>query len=99
MERRGPVVSVRAEHGKMMPVATSLVRCDSMLPHLANPDRAPEVLELRESMQLWCFYDHFRTDRDAPVRQLQIGTRTPILSQDRHDLAAAIQTIREIGNV
>lgn len=50
-------------------------------------------------MWLWRFYDHFRTDRYSPARQLQIGTRTPILSHDGHDLASAIQTIREIGNV
>src|SRR5262249_31197021 len=37
-------------------------------------------------------------DKDAPARQPQLGTRTPILSHDGSDLAAALQTIREIGD-
>jgi predicted ATPase len=53
---------------------------------------------LREFIRNWRFYDHFRTDKDAPARQAQLGTRTPVLSQDGHDLAAAIQTILEIGD-
>ena len=50
-------------------------------------------------MRNWRFYDQFRTDRDTPSRQPQLGTRTPILAHDGHDVAAAIQTIREIGDV
>jgi len=44
------------------------------------------------------FYDHFRTDAEAPARQPQIATYTPVLSHDGRDLAAAIQTITEIGD-
>jgi len=44
------------------------------------------------------FYDHFRTDADAPPRQPQVGTRTTVLGHDGRDLAAALQTIREIGD-
>lgn len=36
-------------------------------------------------------------DADAPVRSPQVGTCTPILDHDGSDLAAAIETIREIG--
>ena len=49
-------------------------------------------------MRAWRFYDHFRTDKEAPARLPQLGTRTPVLSHDGRDLAAAIQTIREIGD-
>ena len=35
---------------------------------------------------------------EAPARQPQIGTYTPLLADDGHDLAAAIQTIKEIGD-
>jgi predicted ATPase len=48
-------------------------------------------------MRSWRFYDHLRTDADAPARQVQIGTRTPILGPEGADVAAALQTIREIG--
>src|SRR5208282_1328174 len=46
----------------------------------------------------WRFYDHFDTAREAPARRPQIGTYTPVLGHDGSDLAAAVQTVREIGN-
>jgi predicted ATPase len=72
---------------------------DSMLSEIADPQRAPELLVLRERIRSWRFYDHLRTDAQAPARAAQIGTRTPVLSHDGADLAAALQTIREIGDV
>lgn len=33
-----------------------------------------------------------------PIRKPQLGTRTPVLHHDGRDLAAALQTIREIGD-
>jgi predicted ATPase len=71
---------------------------DSMMTHCSDPREAPELLLLRERMRDWRFYDHFSTDRDAPARKPQIGTYTPVLGGDGSDLAAAMQTIREIGN-
>lgn len=58
----------------------------------------PEVFRLREIIKNWHFYDYFRTDQDAPVRKPQLGTRTPVLHHDGHDLAAALQTIQEVGD-
>src|SRR5690606_20399909 len=65
---------------------------------LADPQRAPEMLIVREQIRAWRFYDGFRVDADAPARRPQVGTRTEILSGDGHDLAAAIQTIFEVGD-
>jgi predicted ATPase len=56
------------------------------------------VLRLREEIRSWRFYDHIRTDAAAPARASQIGTRTPVMSQDGADVAAALQTIRETGD-
>jgi predicted ATPase len=70
-----------------------------MLSELSDPERAPEVLALRERIRNWRFYDHFRTDPGAPARRVQIGTRTPVLRHDGADLAAAWQTIVEVGDV
>jgi len=53
---------------------------------------------MRERMRSWRFYDHVRTDAEAPARQSRIGTRTMVLSHDGADLAAAWQTIAEIGD-
>jgi predicted ATPase len=71
---------------------------DSMLSEFADPGRAPEVLRVREQIRLWRFYDHIRTDAAAPARGTRTGTRTPVLSHDGADLAAALQTIRETGD-
>src|SRR5699024_50354 len=37
-------------------------------------------------------------DPEAPARRPQVGTRTEVLSSDGSDLAAAIQTIAEVGD-
>jgi predicted ATPase len=71
---------------------------DSMLSEFADPHRAPEVLRVREQIRSWRFYDHIRTDASAPARASQVGTRTPVMSHDGADVAAALQTIRETGD-
>jgi predicted ATPase len=71
---------------------------DSMLSEFADPRQAPEVLRVREQIRSWRFYDHIRTDAGAPARSVQIGTRTPVMSADGSDVAAALQTIRETGD-
>ncbi len=79
-------------------ISSSLRPYESVLTEVVNPRQAPEVIALREQVRSWRFYDHFRTDEAAPARQTQIGTRTPVLAADGRDLAAAIQTIIEIGD-
>lgn len=97
-KRAGPSVSLRdPETHEWRSVNSDISSFDSMMTHGLDPRLAPELLLLREQMRAWRFYDHFRTDEDAAVRKAQIGTRTPVLSPDGHDLAAAIQTIIEIG--
>ena len=71
---------------------------ESVLTEVLDPVRAPEVMAVREQIRSWRFYDQFRTDSDAQARQSQIGTRTPVLDADGRDLAAALQTIIEIGD-
>ena len=73
-----------------------LADTDSMLASVADPQRAPEMLAVREEMRGWRLYDHFRTDADSPARGAQIGTFTPILHHDGSNLAAAVQTILEL---
>lgn len=73
-----------------------LADTDSMLASVADPQRAPEMLVVREAIRGWRFYDQFRTDSEWPARAAQIGTWTPILNHDGSNLAAALQTIMEI---
>jgi predicted ATPase len=96
-ERHGPSVVLRDKNGERRQAYTRLESFDSMLTHCANPEDGVELLLLRERLRDWRFYDHFRTDGEAPARRRQVGTRTPVLASDGADLAAAIATIHEIG--
>ena len=73
-----------------------LLDTDSMLASVADPQRAPEMLAVREAVRGWRFYDHFRTDSESHARSAQIGTFSPVLHHDGSNLAAALQTIIEI---
>lgn len=90
---------LKIRDGRSWQVARQSVQTfDSMFSQSADPERAPEIFRMRESIHQWRFYDHFRTDASAPARQPQLGTRTPILHHDGRDLAAALRTIHEIGD-
>lgn len=97
-DRDGPVVRTREQDGAWGREPHRIPVTDSMLTSFADPRVSPEVLVVRERIRSWRFYDHFRTDADAPARQVRIGTRTPVLDHDGGDLAAALQTIEEIGD-
>jgi predicted ATPase len=96
--RNGPSARIKDGSGAWRQVDYPLAPFDSMMTHCSDPREAPELVFLRDSMRDWRFYDHFDTGREAPARRPQIGTYTPVLASDGSDLAAAIQTIREIGN-
>jgi predicted ATPase len=98
IDRRGAVVSVRNPDGEWSVASSHVPTFDSMLTRIADPQRAPEVLTVRETIRAWRFYDHFRVDAEAPIRSPQLGTLTPTLANDGRDLGPALQTIREIGD-
>ncbi len=97
VDRKGPLVRIRNKR-EWTTLTGHLAAYESMLTQIADPARTPEVLLMRDSIRSWRFYDHFRSDPDAAARQLHVGTRTPVLSHDGHDLAAALQTIKELGD-
>ncbi len=96
-QRKGAAVSLRNQEGEWRLAHDSLASYDSMLTHCSDPRDAVELLQMRETLRGWRFYDHFRTDSEAPARRRQVGTRTPVLASDGADLAAAIATIQEVG--
>ena len=98
VDRRGPLVRIRRSDGDWDVIGKHLTTFESMLSVMADPERAPELLKLREEVRSWRFYDHFRADSESAVRQIQLGTRTTVLAHDGRDVAAAIQTIIEIGD-
>ena len=97
LERSGPLIKSRAAKSWDV-LTTGANNFESVFTQIADPQRTPEVFRLRETIRGWRFYDHFRTDSRAPARLAHLGTRTPVLHHDGSDLAAAIQTIREVGD-
>lgn len=97
VDRAGPMVRMR-EGRSWQVLAQHVPNYDSLFDQIGNDPNCPEVFQLRETIRRWRFYDHFRSDADAPARQPQLGTRTPVLHHDGRDLAAALQTIHEIGD-
>jgi predicted ATPase len=97
VERRGPVVRARPE-GQWELIHDRLRLFDSVLSEIADFQRAPELIQVREEMRAWRFYDHFRVDPGSAPRAAQIGSRTPVLDNDGASLAAAWQTIVEVGD-
>lgn len=97
VERRGSLIKVRRNR-QWHVISKSAPSFESLFSQVADAENTPEVFHLREMIKSWRFYDQFRTDRDAPARQPQIGTRTPVLSHDGSNVAAAIETIREVGD-
>jgi predicted ATPase len=99
VDRHNNLVTLPGEHADEYVVLTKgLSPADSMLATIADPERAPEMLAVREFIRGWRFYDGFRTDMASPIRIPQIGTRTPVLNNDGTDLPAALETILEIGD-
>jgi predicted ATPase len=98
VDRKGPLVRVRDDAGKWRVTEKHLASFDSMVSRIADPVIAPEALTLREELRSWRFYEHFRCNAGSPARIPQVGVRTPVLSNNGHDLAAAWRTIIEIGD-
>lgn len=97
VERKDTLVKVR-DGRRWRVINQHMPMYESMFTQVADPSQAPEVLAMREFIKHWRFYDHFRTDAEAPARLPQLGTRTLVMSHDGSDLAAALQTIIEIGD-
>jgi predicted ATPase len=67
VDRSGPAVRARTEKG-WQTLADGLGLFESIFLQIADPNNAPEVLLLRETVRSWRFYDQLRTDVDAPSR-------------------------------
>ena len=97
IDRQGSVIKSRASRSWEV-ITAGASNFESVFTQIGDPARTPELFQMRETIRSWRFYDHFRTDSSAPARLPQLGTRTPVLHHDGHDLAAALQTILEIGD-
>ncbi|MGQ0635347.1 MAG: AAA family ATPase [Planctomycetaceae bacterium] len=96
---RGPgMTQIRDVEGRRVEYPLMLSENESVLSQLREPHLFPELFSIREEVRGWRFYHLFRTDDESPLRSPRISVKTPVLSHDGSDLAAALQTIVEIGD-
>src|SRR5437660_5154077 len=98
MKRDEPSAWLRNAEGSMVSYPFKVLKQESVLSQIIDPHLYPEISALRHEILSWRFYHHFRTDLESPLRQPQIGVQTTVLTHDCSDLAAALQTILEIGD-
>jgi len=98
LKRDEPSAWLRDGEGHMITYPFKISKHESVLSQIIDPHLYPEISALRNQILSWRFYHQFRTDLESPLRQPQIGVQTTVLSRDGSDLAAALQTILEIGD-
>jgi predicted ATPase len=98
LKRQGQSITARNEEGVRVTYPLTVSTGESVLSELREPHKYPELSLLRQTFLQWRFYHQFRTDMASPIRQPQTGVRTPMLRHDGIDVAAALQTIKEVGD-
>ena len=92
LERKGPGIWLRDRDGRRDSSHAALLASEAALGRRHDPGAYPELAYLSGEMRGWRFYHHFRTDPDSPIRMPRVGTLTPTLDADGHDLAATLKT-------
>ena len=98
LERDNALVRARNADGQRVAYPSAVSDSESVLSQLREPHQYPALSALCQEFLGWRFYHQFRTDPDSPLRHPQVGVRAPVLGHDGRDLAAALQTIEEIGD-
>jgi predicted ATPase len=98
LERMHTTVKARNAEGEWVSFPMAVSESESVLSQLREPHQFPALSALCQEFLGWRFYHQFRTDPASPLRHPQVGVRTPVLGHDGRDLAAALQTILEIGD-
>lgn len=98
LKRDEPSAWLRNGEGNMVTYPFKISKSESVLSQIIDPHLYAEISNVRTKILGWRFYHYFRTDTESPLRQPQIGVQTPVLGPDGSDLAAALQTILEIGD-
>jgi predicted ATPase len=96
LERRGPAVTVRDEHGRPVELDIDLLDSEAVLGRLEDPSRYPVLDLVRRTLLQWRFYHGLRTDPGSPMRRPCAAVATPTLASDGSDLAAVFATLAYI---
>ncbi|OQS34559.1 AAA family ATPase [Chromobacterium haemolyticum] len=99
LERRNQSAFLTSVDGVRTTYPLGLQAEESVFGQLSEPHLYPEVSQVRETLRRWRFYHEFAVWPGSPPRAPQVGIRSPVLAHDGGNLAAAFQTIVEIGDV
>ncbi len=97
LQRKNQAAFLVDVNGEKSTFTDTIYENESIFGQLGEPHRFPEVSRVRETMRRWRFYHEFAIGRLSPLRQPTVGYRSPVLDSDGGNLAAAFQTIVEIG--
>ncbi|WP_446698171.1 AAA family ATPase [Atlantibacter hermannii] len=98
MRRKNQAVFLSNVHHEKVTHSGTLYENESVFGQLGEPHLYPEVSQMREAMRNWRFYHEFAVSKHSALREPQVGFRSPVLASDGANLAAAFQTIVEIGD-
>ncbi|WP_158649243.1 AAA family ATPase [Aquella oligotrophica] len=98
LERKQNTAFITDVEGNRQSYPFCLNFSESVLSQLKDPHKYPEIMSLALELSNWRFYHNFNTNEDSIIRYPQVCTRTPVIADDGNDLAAALQTILEIGD-
>jgi len=99
LKRKNQAVFLTNIHGEKITHSGAIYENESFFGQLGEPHLYPEISQVKETIKNWRFYHEFDVSRKSPIRQPQIGFRSPVLSSDGSNLASAFQTIVEIGDI
>jgi predicted ATPase len=97
LQRKNQAAFLLDVNGEKNTFTDTIYENESIFGQLGEPHRFPEVSRVRETMRQWRFYHEFNIGRHSALRHPTVGYRSPVLDSDGHNLAAAFQTIVEIG--
>ncbi|WP_058910629.1 AAA family ATPase [Entomohabitans teleogrylli] len=98
MKRKNQAVFLSNIHHEQVSHGGTLYENESVFGQLGEPHLYPEVSQMREMLRNWRFYHEFSVAAGSVLREPQVGFRSPVLASDGSNLAAAFQTIVEIGD-
>lgn len=98
MKRKNQTVFLTDVNSNSVSYPSTLYENESVFGQMGEPHLYPEISKAREFIKNWRFYHEFNISNSSPLRFPQVGYRSPVLSSDGLNLAAAFQTINEIGD-
>jgi predicted ATPase len=99
VDRAGAAATLINQNGERQQLVASIDPAESLLAQVTDPSAYPELNLVRRSLLDWRFYHHFDTAPTALARHSQPGVRVNALAPDGRDLAAALTTLAERGDV